>query len=88
VDDKRLIDASDLPLERAPLRTAAEEPTPPSVHRQALATRDLLVVAPPAAPGRRPLPSAFPPPAASTPAACGDAPLTETMQCQNASTSF
>jgi len=53
VDDKRLIDASDLPLERKLLRAAAEETAPPSVHRRALAALDLLVVAPPAAAGPR-----------------------------------
>jgi hypothetical protein len=51
VDDKRLIDTSDLPLERKLLRAAAEETAPPSAHRRALAALDLLVVAPPAAAG-------------------------------------
>jgi hypothetical protein len=48
VDDDRLIETSDLPLEREMLRAAAEETVPASVRRHALASLGLFVVASPA----------------------------------------
>lgn len=49
MDNDRLIDASDLPLERELIRAAAEETTPQDVRRRALAALGLLVIAPAAA---------------------------------------
>ena len=46
MDDDRLIQTSDLPLEREVLRAAATETVPPDVSRRALKALDLLMIAP------------------------------------------
>ncbi len=56
--DERLIDTSDLPLERELLRAAAEESPPPSARRRGLAALGLLSVAVPTAAAAAPTPAA------------------------------
>ncbi|HOU91166.1 MAG TPA: hypothetical protein PLU22_08980 [Polyangiaceae bacterium] len=56
--EERLIDTSELPLERELLRAAAEESPPPSARRRGLAALGLLSVAVPTAAAAAPTPAA------------------------------